>query len=457
MVLVQKKSEHSSSSSSSIDGRIIAVKDNICTTDLPTTCASEMLRDYVSPYEATVVQNLKRAGAIIMGKTNMDEFGMGSHSIYSAFGAVVGPSPPEDPQPRSAGGSSGGSAVAVAMGMCDAALGTDTGGSVRLPASYCGVVGFKPSYGMLSRLGVVAYANSLDTVGILGKDHDPRDPTSLSPETRKRLRENLSKSSYNKASLRIGIPTEYNVTELTPAVREAWETTAQTLLSLGHRITPISLPHTPHSLSSYYVLAPAEASSNLAKYDGVRYGHRSAADRSSPDNILFAPTRHDGFGAEVRRRILMGAYALSSEAKENYFIQAQRVRALVQSDFDAAFVQPNWLKMRHKDKRAPPRDGGQGRVDVILAPCALSAAPLLSDVRAQRSPLDAYVNDVLTVPASLAGVPAVSVPVWVEGGRNPEGRPIGMQVMTQFGDEGVLWEAAKILEGLGTMKACEGR
>lgn len=251
--------------------------------------------------------------------------------------------------------------------------------------------------------------------------------------------------------------------ELTPAVREAWETTAQHLRSLGHQLTPISLPHTPHSLSAYYVLAPAEASSNLAKYDGVRYGHRSAADRSSgsPDgsNILFAPTRQEGFGAEVRRRILMGAYALSSEAKENYFIQAQRVRALVQSDFDKAFVQPNWLKKkRRKDKQGDGDGdgggGGGGRVDVILAPCALSAAPLLSDVRAQRSPLDAYVNDVLTVPASLAGVPAVSVPVWVESGRNnPEGRPIGMQIMAQFGDEGVLWEAARIFEGLGTIKA----
>jgi aspartyl-tRNA(Asn)/glutamyl-tRNA(Gln) amidotransferase subunit A len=234
-------------------------------------------------------------------------------------------------------------------------------------------------------------------------------------------------------------------------VREAWETVAQKLLSLGHQITNISLPHTKHSLSSYYVLAPAEASSNLAKYDGVRYGHRSDADRSTPpDNILFAPTRHTGFGAEVRRRILMGAYALSSEAKENYFIQAQKVRALVQRDFDQAFVQPNWLKCG-KDKRGPP--GGGGRVDVILAPCALSTAPLLSDVRGQASPLDAYVNDVLTVPASLAGVPAVSVPVFVESGQNQQRRPIGMQIMAQFGDEEVLWEAAKILEGLGTIKA----
>lgn len=211
---------------------------------------------------------------------------------------------------------------------------------------------------------------------------------------------------------------------------------------LDHTITPVSLPHTKHALSAYYVLAPAEASSNLAKYDGVRYGHRDEKDRSEEGEILFAPTRRAGFGEEVRRRILMGAYALSSEAIDNYFIQAQKVRRLVQNDFDNVFVQPNWLRLDDRGRKRPK----ENKVDVLITPCSLSTAPLLEDVRNESSPLDSYVNDVLTVPASLAGIPAISIPIKVEDQDTEEELQVGIQVMAQYGDEATLWEVAKILE-----------
>ncbi|PWW75547.1 Glutamyl-tRNA amidotransferase subunit A, mitochondrial [Tuber magnatum] len=424
----------SGESKSSIDGQLIAVKDNICTTDFPTTCASKLLEQYTSPFDATVVRKAKEAGAVIMGKTNMDEFGMGSHSMYSHFGPVMQSA--KDGQPaRSAGGSSGGSAVAVATGMCYAALGTDTGGSVRLPAAYCGVVGFKPSYGMLSRWGVVAYANSLDTAT---NGHDDCDPTSITPQTRERIQDRLSRGRRKGQRLVIGYPKEFNLVELDDSVRNAWETTLAHLNSQSHKIVAVSLPHTKHALSAYYVLAPAEASSNLAKYDGVRYGYRDPADRSE-DGLLFSPTRAN-FGAEVRRRIIAGAYSLSSEAIDNYFLKAQSARRIVQRDFSNAFAQPNYLTTDNPEEGR----GGEG-VDVLIAPCSLSKAPFLEDVKMQKSPLDSYVNDVLTVPASLAGIPAICLPVM-----HGEEGPVGMQVMAQYGDEETMWEVAKIIEeGLG--------
>lgn len=232
---------------------------------------------------------------------------------------------------------------------------------------------------------------------------------------------------------------EYNVEELTPPVRAAWKKMIEYLAKQGHRIVTISLPHTKQALSAYYVLAPAEASSNLAKYDGVRYGHREERDRSENGEILFAPTRQVGFGDEVRRRILMGAYALSSEAIDNYFIQAQKVRRLVQKDFDNAFVQPNWLI--NDDIK---QESKGHRVDVMIAPCSLSTAPLLEDVKNESSPLDSYVNDVLTVPASLAGIPAISVPVRTQDKNNSYS--VGIQVMTQYGDEDTIFRVAELLE-----------
>ncbi|KAF2865964.1 glutamyl-tRNA amidotransferas-like protein [Massariosphaeria phaeospora] len=431
-------------------GKLIAIKDNICTTELPTTASSAILKNFTSPYDATVVKQLRDAGAIVAGKTNMDEFGMGSHSTHSHFGPVKFAR--HSGEQLSAGGSSGGSAVAVASAQCWAALGTDTGGSVRLPAAYTGVVGFKPSYGLLSRWGVIAYANSLDTVGILGRDvesvesvfnklnsYDPQDPTSIPPSTRSRLG-----SDRNIMSLRIGIPLDYNMSTLQPAVRRAWIRSLKALQDCGHTLHSVHLPATQHALSAYYVLAPAEASSNLAKYDGVRYGTRAEGIDGTPDSVLFAKTRGQGFGPEVQRRILHGAFTLSAQAMDNYFIQAQKVRRLVQRDFDSIFYTLNPLV-----KSAPVLH--MDAVDVLVCPTTPTLPPTLSDVENQ-DPLNAYMNDVFTVPASLAGIPAISVPVDLDpSDRNPElvekgiEERAGMQVIGQYGDDALVLDVAKNL------------
>lgn len=442
----------------------IAVKDNICTATLRTTAASEILKDFTSPYDATVVQLLQDAGAVVVGKTNMDEFGMGSHSTHSIFGPVA--MRVNSDQPFSAGGSSGGSALAVATGQCWAALGTDTGGSVRLPAAYTGTFGFKPSYGLLSRWGVIAYANSLDTVGILASDahdvehifrklnvYDPKDPTSLDPSTRMRL----GSSHANPAHLKIGIPLDYNITMLHPTVRKAWSQTLHHLNKCGHSLHPIRLPATEHALSAYYVLAPAEASSNLAKYDGVRYGSRADGMDGTPASVLFAQTRGDGFGPEVQRRILLGAFSLSAQAMDNYFIQAQKVRRLVQQDFNNIFAKPS--VMCTSSSADASRDD---KVDILICPTAPSPAPLLSEVAGQDS-INSYMNDVLTVPASLAGLPAINVPVnlsRLEGSSSPDDghknsalqeypETVGMQIIGQFGDDDLVIDCAKLLQEEG--------
>ncbi|KAI7281710.1 amidase signature enzyme [Hortaea werneckii] len=458
-------------------GKPIAIKDNIVTRDLPTTAASKVLSGFTSPFDATVVRLLRENGALISSKTNLDEFGMGSHSQHSHIGSVNS-SFSRDGQPLSAGGSSGGSAVAVATGQAWAALGTDTGGSVRLPAAYTGLVGFKPSYGMLSRWGVIQYANSLDTVGVLArKVEDARrvfrslnawckeDPTSLPTSLREKLK---GKGSGQKTRLRIGVPAEYNIEELSPPVRAAYSRTLSALQSAGHTLHAISLPSTRRALSAYYILAPAEASSNLAKYDGVRYGHRTS---SGPDaapttqNLpLYAQTRGEAFGAEVQRRILLGAYTLSSEALSNYFIQAQRVRRLVQQDFDRVFAQPNPLHDDHNGSgsaavgsREEPDEADV--VDVILTPTAPTLPPTLEEVRRQ-SPVESYMNDVFTVPASLAGLPAVSVPVSLDseerrGLGEGDVESVGLQCIGQFGDDEAVLSAAEIIEGLGRQKGVD--
>lgn len=404
-----------------------------------------------------MVSRLRDAGAIIAGKTNLDEFGMGSHSVHSHFGPVIQQQSrgqgDVDPlaEKRSAGGSSGGSAVAVATDQCWAALGTDTGGSVRLPAAYTGTVGFKPSYGLLSRRGVIAYANSLDTVGILSRNvtaaraihealnaYDPQDPTSLTSQTRDAIASATTHLGKRRSqTLRIGIPAEYSIAELSPSIRSAWVTSLRTLTNTNKSISliPISLPTTPQALSAYYVLAPAEASSNLAKYDGIRFGSRGPSPSDASADGLFATTRGAGFGPEVKRRIVLGAYTLSATAMDNYFIAAQRVRRLVQRDFDRVFVAGN-----------PLHDGGDGvagddgGVDVLLHPTAPTLPPTIEEVRSQ-SPLEGYVNDVFTVPASLAGLPAVSVPVPCG-----DGQVCGMQVVGQFGDDGLVLDVAEMLE-----------
>jgi aspartyl-tRNA(Asn)/glutamyl-tRNA(Gln) amidotransferase subunit A len=428
----------------SVRDKPIAIKDNICTKELKTTAASGILRDFTSPYDATVVKLLHDAGAVVVGKTNMDEFGMGSHSTQSHAGSVK--MQRYEGEEASAGGSSGGSALAVASAQCWAALGTDTGGSVRLPAAYTGVVGFKPSYGLLSRWGVIAYANSLDTVGIFAKNaqivgdifdklnvHDPQDPTSLSPTARSRLASN----GEHTGPLRIGIPLDYNISTLHPTVR--------------HTLHPVRLPATQHALSAYYVLAPAEASSNLAKYDGVRFGSRAEGTDGTPESVLFAKTRGLGLGAEVQRRILLGAFSLSAQAIDNYFIQAQKVRRLVQQDFNNVFAKAHPLGRGAQTKTSEQEDG----VDVLLCPTAPTLAPSLSDVRNQ-DPIQAYMNDVFTVPASLAGLPAISVPVHLTDaeratvhGEHDVKESAGIQIIGQYGDDKLVLHAAR-----GLQKAC---
>jgi aspartyl-tRNA(Asn)/glutamyl-tRNA(Gln) amidotransferase subunit A len=437
-----------------VEDRPVAIKDNICTKDLKTTAASGILKDFTSPYDATVVKLLRDAGGVIAGKTNMDEFGMGSHSTHSHAGPVK--MQRYEGEEASAGGSSGGSALAVASGQCWAALGTDTGGSVRLPAAYTGVTGFKPSYGLLSRWGVIAYANSLDTVGIFTKNardaacvfdelnvHDPQDPTSLPTSTRSRL----ATSDAQPESLRIGIPLDYNIASLQPAIRNAWIRALKALADKGHTLHPVRLPATQHALSAYYVLAPAEASSNLAKYDGVRFGSRAEGIDGTPDSVLFAKTRGQGFGSEVQRRILLGAFSLSAQAIDNYFIQAQKVRRLVQRDFDNVFAKANPLA--NNDSRT---EAAQDRVDVLLCPTAPTLAPSLSEVKNQ-DPLQAYTNDVFTVPASLAGLPAISVPVHITDseraaihGDHDIKESAGIQIIGQYGDDKLVLHVANLLQ-----------
>ncbi|KAF1953653.1 glutamyl-tRNA amidotransferase subunit A [Byssothecium circinans] len=447
---------HPHPGSNSPHGRVVLVKDNICTTDFPTTAASGILKKFKSPYDATVVKQLRAAGALVAGKTNMDEFGMGSYGLHSHHG----PTKMEriEGEERSAGGSSGGSALAVATDQCWAALGTDTGGSVRLPAAYTGVVGFKPSYGLLSRWGVIAYANSLDTVGVLGGDvdsvegvfdtlnaYDSQDPTSLPPSTRSRF----GSSRTPDTPLRIGIPLEYNISTLDPIVRTAWQRSLQSLQNRGHTLHTVRLPATRNALSAYYVLAPAEASSNLAKYDGVRYGSRAEGVDGTPDSVLFAKTRVEGFGLEVQRRILLGAFSLSAQAIDNYFIQAQKVRRLVQQDFDSVFKAPNQLTAKSLDEN-------EKGVDVLLCPTAPTLAPSLYDAERQN-PIQTYMNDVFTVPASLAGLPAISVPVEVaeENGTQElraEGvkESAGMQIIGQYGDDKLVLDVARELMEAGS-------
>ncbi|KAF8836410.1 amidase signature enzyme [Paxillus ammoniavirescens] len=460
-----------------LEGVTIAVKDNICTSSLPTTCSSAMLSDYTSPFDATAVRLLREAGARLIGKANCDEFGMGSLNVNSIHGPVINPhqSPHAYSVPwalrerRSAGGSSGGSAASVAAGMCDAALGTDTGGSVRLPASYCGVVGLKPSYGLISRWGVISFADSLDCVGVIGKSvdavekvfdivslHDERDPTAATSELREKARSSaesclpaLSSGSRPTSleGLRVGIPQEYFPTELDQSVIRSLRTVIKGLEAMGASIVPVSLPATQYALSAYYVIASAEASSNLARFDGIQYGLRvpppPEATRSKPSN-LYAFSRSAGLGREVQKRILLGTYALTADAFDNYFLQAQRVRTHIKSDFNNVFRHRS--AHLHLDHASPPRNG----VDVLLHPSAIRTAPLLDgNGEGERegheaSGLDEYLQDVMTVPASLAGLPALSVPA----GLADDGWPVGVSVVGQWGtDELVLW-IGRIIEEL---------
>ncbi|KAJ4298581.1 hypothetical protein N0V88_003611 [Collariella sp. IMI 366227] len=401
-------------------------------------------------YRSTVVAQLRARGARLVGKTNLDEFGMGSHSIHSVFGAVAQqpqPSQPQSPKmPKgagkengiSAGGSSGGSAVAIAAGEADLALGTDTGGSVRLPAAYCGVVGYKPSYGMVWGGAVCEFA------GYGGEEEVCAGEGGVwGWENGKEGRDVLR-------GLKLGIPLEYNIEELDPRIRDAWAMAAKTLQEdFGARVVPVSLPTTRHALSAYYIIAPAEASSNLAKYDGIRYGARDTeADSDAAGGVLYAASRGKGFGEEVKRRILLGSYTLSSEAMDNYFIKAQRVRRLVRKDFNRVFALENPLHERETfdltelDESIVMEDKwGPEEVDFLLCPTAPTLAPRLEDVMNQ-TPVDAYMNDVFTVPASLAGLPAISIPMPVssEAGEGPG--TAGLQLIGQYWDDARLLSVA---------------
>ncbi|CCM02641.1 uncharacterized protein FIBRA_04745 [Fibroporia radiculosa] len=432
---------------------------------MPTTCSSAILRNFVSPFDATVVQLLQAAGAQVVGKSNCDEFGMGSLNTYSIYGPVVNPyQAPTSPESwavrerRSAGGSSGGSAAAVAAGMCDIALATDTGGSIRLPASYCGVVGLKPSYGIVSRWGVVSYADSLDCVGVLARTaqdvkkafdvlnvYDDKDPTASRPDVRRRASEAVQKSHWNAedglTGLRIGVPQEYFPAELLQSTLTPVRRMLENLASRGAAIIPVSLPSTRFALSAYYVISSAEASSNMARYDGIQFGsyvEPPAGTNKAKTSNVYAYTRAAGFGPEVQRRILLGTYALTADAFDNYFLQAQRVRKLVRADFNRVFSVPNVLF----STPSLPSDAG---VHVLLHPSTIRTAPRLPLTANQtrcnnEDTLDAYVQDVLTVPASLAGLPAMSIPA----GLGEDGWPVGVSIVGQWGCDDMVLEVGSL-------------
>jgi aspartyl-tRNA(Asn)/glutamyl-tRNA(Gln) amidotransferase subunit A len=408
-----------------LDGIPIAVKDLFCTKGVPTTAGSRILDGFRPPYESTVTERLWRAGAVLLGKANLDEFAMGSSSETSWYGPVVNPwRRRADNRRLSPGGSSGGSAAAVAARAAAAAIGTDTGGSIRQPASFCGIVGLKPSYGRCSRWGVVAYASSLDHPGPMTRTvrdaaimlramagHDRNDSTSAPlpvPDFEAAL-------TGDVRGLRVGLPREYRAGGTPAEIMALWQTGAEWLREAGAEPIEVSLPHTGYALPAYYIIAPAEASSNLARYDGVRFGLR--VEGESLDE-MYALTRAAGFGAEVRRRVLIGTYALSAGYYDAYYLKAQRVRALIARDFAQAFE----------------------RVDCLLAPTAPSAAFPIGEPA--DDPIAMYLNDAFTVPANLAGLPAVSVPA----GLSADGLPLGLQVIGRAFDEALVLRVAEVLE-----------
>ncbi len=408
-----------------LDGAPVAVKDLFCTEGVRTTASSAMLEGFVPPYESTVTANLAAAGAALAAKTNLDEFAMGSSTATSHFGPAVNPWKAKgDARPRAPGGSSGGSAALVAASVVPAALGTDTGGSIRQPAAFCGVVGLKPTYGRCSRWGIVAFASSLDQAGPLTRSvrdaavmlaamagHDPKDSTSA----REPVPDFEAALGGGVRGLRIGVPREYRVDGMPDELDALWREGARWLEAAGADLVDISLPHTHYALPAYYIVAPAEASSNLARYDGVRYGLRASAGTIEEQ---YARTRRAGFGAEVRRRVLIGAYVLSAGYYDAYYTKAQRVRRLIARDFEQAFE----------------------TVDAVLTPTAPTAAFPLGEK--MDDPIAMYLNDVFTVPASLAGLPAVSLPAGLDGA----GLPLGLQLIGRPFDEETVLRAAQVLE-----------
>ncbi len=400
----------------------VGIKDVMVTKGVRTTAGSKILENFIPPYDCTAVTKLEAAGAIVLGKLNCDEFAMGSSNENSAYGPVRNPRDTS----RVPGGSSGGSAAAVAAGMAVATLGSDTGGSIRQPASFCGVVGLMPTYGRVSRYGLIAFASSLDHIGPLTKTvkdaaillgviagHDPLDSTSADVPV-PNYEADLAKPVRG---LKIGIPKEYFGDGLDPEVRGAVETGIEKLRSAGCEIVPISMPHTAYAIPTYYVIATAEASANLARFDGVRYGHRTKGARTLSE--MYRKSRDEGFGAEVKRRIMLGTYALSSGYYDAYYLKAQRVRTLLTRDFEEAFQ----------------------KVDAIVTPTAPTPAFKIGEKA--DDPLSMYLADIYTVTADLAGVPGISVPC----GQTQSGLPIGLQILGRHFDESTVLRVAAAVEG----------
>lgn len=403
-----------------LEGIPVVIKDNMCTEGVPTTCSAKMLHNYIPPYNATVVEKLKAAGAVLVGKSNMDEFAMGSSTENSRFFPTRNPWDTE----RVPGGSSGGSAAAVAADETIYSLGSDTGGSIRQPASFCGVVGLKPTYGTVSRYGLVAFASSLDQIGPFSKDvtdcarvfniiagHDPMDSTSAEFEVPDYTRFLTGEVK----GLKIGIPQEYFIEGTDPEVLNLVKQAIKKFEDLGAVCEEMSLPHAEYALPVYYLIATAEASSNLARYDGVRYGYR---DESAEDVVtMFMRTRSEGFGAEVKRRIMLGTYALSSGYYDAYYLKALKVRTLIKRDFDRAFE----------------------KFDIILSPT--SPTPAFKFGEKVDDPIQMYLSDIFTISVNLAGIPGISIPCGFVNGL-----PVGLQLMSKPFGEGTLFRAAYAFE-----------
>ena len=420
----------SSNNAGALDGIPIAMKDLFCTNGIQTTAGSHILEGFIPQYESTVSQKLLNAGAVMLGKANCDEFAMGSSNTTSHFGNVISPWKREGNSGGDSnielvpGGSSGGSAAAVSARIAMGATGTDTGGSIRQPAAYCGITGIKPTYGRCSRWGIVAFASSLDQAGAFGRNvedaalllqsmagFDPKDSTSANIE----VPDFTAALTGDIKGLKVGIPKQYRVENMPDEIEKLWQQGIEMMKDAGAEIVDVSLPHTKYALPVYYVIAPAECSSNLARYDGVRYGLRVEGEDL---NDTYANTRSQGFGDEVKRRIMIGTYALSSGYYDAYYIKAQKVRRLISEDFIKAYE----------------------KCDVLLTPTAPSAAFAIGEN--EDDPIKMYLNDVFTVPASLAGLPGMSVPA----GLNADGLPLGLQIIGRPWDEQMVLRACRVLE-----------
>src|SRR5262252_78691 len=410
-----------------LEGLPLAIKDLFCTEGVRTTACSHILDNFVPAYESTVTENLWRNGGLLIGKTNADEFAMGSSNETSFFGPAVSPWRRQGSDAKLVpGGSSGGSAAAVAAGLCVGATGTDTGGSIRQPAAFTGIVGIKPTYGRCSRWGIIAYASSLDQAGPFGRTvrdcaillramagHDPKDTTSVDrpvPDYETAIGKSIK-------GRKVGIPKEYRMPGLAAEIEALWRRGAEWLKAAGAEIIEVSLPHTKYALPAYYIVAPAEASSNLARYDGVRYGLR-APGRDVIE--MYERTRATGFGKEVRRRVMVGTYVLSAGYYDAYYVRAQKVRTLIKRDFEACFA---------------------GGVDAILAPATPSAAFAIGE-KGQADPIEMYLNDMFTVTVNMAGLPGIAVPAGVDA----QGLPLGLQLIGRPFDEETLFSLGEVIE-----------